>query len=67
MMIWIMNTGRFEHDVGSILGSRCANKNILDDIYTYGDFMIGWMIGQLIFWVGFITIIMWSLSKCAGV
>ena len=27
--------------------------------------MIGWMLGQLIFWVGIITIIMWSLSKCA--
>ena len=64
-MIWIMNIGRFENDVDSILVSHCANKNIIADIYTDGDFMIGWFIGQLIFWVGLITIIMWSLSKCA--
>ena len=66
-MIWIMNTGRFEHELGSILVSRCANKNIIADIYTNGDFMIGWFIGQLIFWVGLITIIIWGLSKCAGI
>ena len=66
-MILIMSTGRFEHDVGDILVPDRANKNIIADIHTDGDFMIGWMIGQLIFWVGFITIIMWSLSKCAGI
>ena len=63
----IMNTGRFENDVGNILVSHCANKNITADIYTDGDFMIGWMLGQLIFWVGLITIIVWSLSKCTGI
>ena len=62
MMILIMNTGRFEHDVGNILVTHCANKNIIANIHTNGDFMIGWFIGQLIFWVGLITIIMWSLS-----
>ena len=67
MMILIMNTGRFEHDLDGILVSSRANKNIIADIHTDGDFMIGWMIGQLIFWVGLITIIMWSLSKCTGI
>ena len=62
----IMNTGRLEHDLGNILVSHCANKNIIVNIFTDGDFMIGWMIGQLIFWVGLITIIMWGLSRCAG-
>ena len=62
----IMNTGRSKHDVGNILVSHCANKNIIADIYTDGDFMIGWFIGQLIFWVGLITILMWALSRCAG-
>ena len=66
-MILIMNTGQLEHDVVYILVSRCTNKNIIANIYTDGDFMIGWFIGQLIFWVGLITIIMWSLSKCAGI
>ena len=65
-MILIMNTGRLEHDVDNILVSHCANKNIIANIYTDGDFMIGWFLGQAIFWVGLITIIMWSLSKCAG-
>ena len=40
-MILIMNTGRFEHDVGNILVTHCANKNIITNIYTDGDFMIG--------------------------
>jgi len=62
-----MNTGRLEYDVDSILVCCCANKNIIANIRTDGDFMIGWFIGQLIFWVGLITIIMWSLSKCAGI
>jgi hypothetical protein len=65
MIILIMNTGRYEHDLDSILIFGCANKNIIANIHTNGDFMIGWFIGQLIFWVGLITIIMWSLSKCA--
>jgi len=64
-MIWITNTGQFEHELGNILIYCCADKNIIADIHIDGDFMIGWMIGQLIFWVGLITIIMWSLSKCA--
>ena len=62
----IMNTGRSEHDLDNILVSHCANKNIITNIYTNGDFMIGWFIGQLIFWVGLITILMWALSRCAG-
>ena len=66
MMILIMSTGRCAHDVGSILVTRCANKNIIADIYTRDAIMIGWFLGQAIFWVGLITIIMWSLSKCAG-
>ena len=66
MIILIMNIGRYEHDVGNILVSRCANKNIIANIHTDGDFMIGWFIGQLIFWVGLITILMWALSRCAG-
>ena len=66
MTILIMNTGRLEHDVGNILVSSCTNKNIIANIFTDGDFMIGWFLGQAIFWVGLITIIMWSLSKCAG-
>ena len=57
MMILIMNTGRLEHDVDNILVSHCANKNIIANIYTDGDFMIGWFLGQVIFWVGLITII----------
>ena len=64
-MILIMSTGRFEHELVNILIFNRANKNIIADIHTDGDFMIGWFIGQLIFWVGLITIIMWSLSKCA--
>jgi hypothetical protein len=67
MMILTTNTGRFEHELGSILVACGANKNIIADIHTCGDFMIGWMIGQLIFWVGLITIIIWGLSKCAGI
>ena len=67
MTILIMSIGRYEHDLGGILVSYHTNKNIVADIFTDGDFMIGWMIGQLIFWVGLITIIMWSLSKCAGI
>ena len=63
----IMNTGRSEHDLDNILVSHCANKNIITNIYTNGDFMIGWFIGQLIFWVGLITIIMWALSRCTGI
>jgi hypothetical protein len=62
-----MNTGRLKHDLGNILVSHCANKNIIINIYTNGDFMIGWFIGQLIFWVGLITILMWALSRCAGI
>jgi len=52
--------------MGNILVFNRANKNIIADIHTCGDFMIGWFIGQLIFWVGLITIIIWGLSKCAG-
>ena len=50
----------------NILVSHCANKNIIADIHTGDAVMIGWFLGQAIFWVGLITIIMWSLSKCAG-
>ena len=66
MTILIMNTGRLGHDVDNILVSHCANKNIIADIHTGDAVMIGWFLGQAIFWVGLITIIMWSLSKCAG-
>jgi len=51
--------------VDGVLVFGRANKNITADIHTDGDPVIGWMLGQLIFWVGLITIIMWSLSKCA--
>jgi len=64
-MIWITNTGRFEHDVGDILVPDRANKNIIADIHTDGDFMIGWLIGNIIWWVGLIVILLWLLQKCA--
>ena len=65
MITLTTNTWQLEHELVNILIFNCANKDIIVDIYTDGDFMIGWMIGQLIFWVGIITIITWSLSKCA--
>ena len=64
MTILIMNTGRLEHDVGNILVSSCTNKNIIANIFTDGDFMIGWIIGQIIFWVGLIVIASWILRSC---
>ena len=63
-MILIMNTGRLEHDLGGILVSSRANKNIIADIHTDGDFMIGWLIGQIIFWVGLVVIVSWILRSC---
>ena len=64
MTILIMNTGLVEHDVGNILVSSCTNKNIIANIFTDGDFMIGWIIGQIIFWVGLIVIASWILRSC---
>jgi hypothetical protein len=64
MMILIMNTGRFEHDLDGILVSSRANKNIIADIRTDGDFMIGWLIGQIIFWVGLVVVVSWILRSC---
>ena len=60
----IMNTGRSKHELDNILISHCANKNIIVDIYTDGDFMIGWFIGQVIFWVGLIVVASWILRSC---
>ena len=58
------NTWRLKHDVGNVLASCRANKNIIADIHTDGDFMIGWLIGQIIFWVGLVVIASWILRSC---
>ena len=50
--------------MGDILVSRCANKDIIANIFTDGDFMIGWFIGQVIFWVGLIVVASWILRSC---
>ena len=66
MMILITNTGRFEHDLGDILVPCRANKNHVNYSYTRNVIMIGWLIGNVIWWVGLIVIVMWVVQKCAA-
>ena len=65
MMILIMNTGRFEHELGSILVICGANKNYNNYFYNRNAVMIGWLIGNVIWWVGLIVVVMWLVQKCA--
>jgi hypothetical protein len=58
------NTLRCEHDVDGVLVFGRANKNITSDIHTDGGPVIGWMIGQVIFWVGLVVIASWILRSC---
>tara|TARA_R110000824_G_scaffold72533_1_gene185038 strand:+ start:124 stop:282 length:159 start_codon:yes stop_codon:yes gene_type:complete len=46
------------------LASCCANKNINYYFYTGDAVMIGWIIGQVIFWVGLIVVASWILRSC---
>ena len=65
MMILIMNTGRFEHELDGILVSRGPNKDIINYFYNRNAVMIGWLIGNVIWWVGLIVVVMWLVQKCA--
>jgi hypothetical protein len=64
-MTWIMNTGRYENDVGILLVSGGPNQDLNTNIHTGYDPMIGWLIGNIIWWVGLIVIIIWAVQKCA--
>ena len=64
-MILTTSTGRFAHDVASLLVSYCANKSIAYNFYTRVAVMIGWLIGNIIWWVGIIVIIMWFVQMCS--
>jgi hypothetical protein len=66
MIILTMSTGRFEHELGSILAACGANKNYNNYFYTGDGVMIGWLIGNLIWWVGFIVVILWIVQRCAA-
>jgi len=50
--------------VDGVLVFGRANKNITSDIHTDGGPVIGWMIGQVIFWVGLVVIASWILRSC---
>ena len=52
--------------MGDILAVDRANKNISYNFFTHGDFMIGWLIGNVIWWVGLIVIGLWILERCSG-
>jgi hypothetical protein len=65
MIILTMSTGRFEHELDSIPIFNRANKNITDYFYTWVGAMIGWLIGNVIWWVGLIVVVMWLVQKCA--
>ena len=65
MMTLIMNTGRFEHELDGILVSRGPNKDIINYFYNRNAVMIGWLIGNVIWWVGLIVVVMWLVQKCA--
>ena len=64
-MTWTTNTGQYENDVGILLAFSGSDQDINIDIHTLGDFMIGWLIGNVIWWVGLIVIVLWLLQKCA--
>ena len=65
MIILTMSTGQFEHELGDIPIFNRANKNIIDYFYNWMAAMIGWLIGNLIWWVGFIVVILWIVQRCA--
>ena len=65
MMTLTMNTGRFEHELDGILVSCCSNKDIINYFYNRNAVMIGWLIGNVIWWVGLIVVVMWLVQKCA--
>tara|TARA_R100000306_G_C4367511_1_gene138363 strand:+ start:79 stop:264 length:186 start_codon:yes stop_codon:yes gene_type:complete len=60
-----MNTGLCDYELGSVLVFSGTNKNITFNIYTIGAIMIGWLLGNIIWWVGLIVIVLWLLQKCA--
>jgi hypothetical protein len=60
-----MNTGQYENDVDILLVFRGSNQNLINNIHTGDDPMIGWLIGNAIWWVGLIVIVLWLLQKCA--
>ena len=60
-----MSTGRFEHELGSILVTCGSNENYNNYFYTGNSVMIGWLIGNVIWWIGLIVIVMWLVQKCA--
>ena len=65
MMILIMNTGLFEHELDGILVSCGPNKDLINYFYNRNAVMIGWLIGNVIWWVGLIVVVMWLVQKCA--